>query len=252
MKVLSVQQPWASLICTGVKDVENRTWQPKEVPGRILIHASAKKIPRDYDMKYLLPEEISVISNMKLFGICPDYDELYYSSIIGYVDVVGFINDSDSFWASPGQIHWKLENAYLFDEPIQDVKGKLGLFDYPLDEKNLPPAHKVEHNYPVLEGEHLTVHLSDTAWVTFMEDDSVFTIDINDPYVIDTICKEDSFELKPVKEITFINGKERITRKVKNFGWDAYRDADGNDLKYTTKDGEEEMLWALAIYELEK
>lgn len=45
MKVLSVQQPWASLICTGVKDVENRTWQPKEVPGRILIHASAKKIP---------------------------------------------------------------------------------------------------------------------------------------------------------------------------------------------------------------
>ena len=252
MKVLSVQQPWSSLICTGVKDVENRTWQPKEVPGRILIHASAKKIPRDYDMKYLLPEEISVISNMKLFGICPDYDELYYSSIIGYVDVVGFTNDSDSFWASPGQTHWVLENAYLFDEPIQDVKGKLGLFDYPLDENNLPPAHKVEHNYPVLEGEHLTVHLGDTAWIIFMEDDSVFTIDINDPYVIDTICREDSFELKPVKEITFINGKNKITRKVKNFGWDAYKDADGNDLKYTTKDGGEEMLWALAVYELEK
>jgi hypothetical protein len=252
MKVLSVQQPWASLICTGVKDVENRTWQPKEVPGRILIHASAKKIPRDYDMKYLLPEEISVISNMKLFGICPDYNELYYSSIIGYVDVVGFTNDSDSFWAGPGQTHWKLENAFLFDEPIQDVKGKLGLFDYPLDENNLPPAHKVEHNYPVLEGEHLTVHLGDTAWIIFMENDSVFTIDINDPYVIDTICKEDSFELKPVKEITFINGKDKITRKVKNFGWDAYKDADGNDLKYTTKDGEEEMLWALAVYELEK
>lgn len=252
MKVLSVQQPWASLICTGVKDVENRTWQPKEVPGRILIHASAKKIPRDYDMKYLLPEEISVISNMKLFGICPDYDELYYSSIIGYVDVVGFSNDSDSFWAGPGQTHWKLENAHLFDEPIQDVKGKLGLFDYPLDENNLPPAHKVEHNYPVLEGEHLTVHLGDTAWIIFIEDDSVFTIDINDPYVIDTICKEDSFELKPVKEITFINGKNKITRKVKNFGWDAYKDADGNDLKYTTKDGKEEMLWALAVYELEK
>ena len=42
MKVLSVQQPWASLIVAGIKDVENRTWKPKEMPGRILIHASKK------------------------------------------------------------------------------------------------------------------------------------------------------------------------------------------------------------------
>ena len=174
MKVLSVQQPWASLICSGVKDIENRTWQPKEVPGRILIHASSKKIPRDYDMKYLLPEEMSVISNLKLFGICPDYDEMYYSSIIGYVDVVGFTTDSNSFWAGPDQIHWQLENAYLFDQPIQDVKGKLGLFDFDLDENSLPPAKKVEHNYPVLEGEHLSVHLGDKAWIILLEDDSVF------------------------------------------------------------------------------
>ena len=252
MKVLSVQQPWASLICSGVKDIENRTWQPKEVPGRILIHASSKKIPRDYDMKYLLPEEMSVISNLKLFGICPDYDEMYYSSIIGYVDVVGFTTDSNSFWAGPDQIHWQLENAYLFDQPIQDVKGKLGLFDFDLDENSLPPAKKVEHNYPVLEGEHLSVHLGDKAWIILLEDDSVFNMDINDPYVIDTICKEDSFELKPVKEITFINGKNKITRKVKNFGWDAYKDEKGNDLKYIPEGGTEETLWAYAIYELEK
>ena len=42
MKVLSVQQPWATMICSGIKDVENRTWKPKENPGRILIHASKK------------------------------------------------------------------------------------------------------------------------------------------------------------------------------------------------------------------
>ena len=35
MKTLSVQQPWASAICSGVKDVENRTWQPKETVCRI-------------------------------------------------------------------------------------------------------------------------------------------------------------------------------------------------------------------------
>ena len=42
MKVLSVQQPWASLIAAGIKDVENRTWKPQEIPERILIHASKK------------------------------------------------------------------------------------------------------------------------------------------------------------------------------------------------------------------
>ena len=49
MKVLSVQQPWASIICTGVKHVENRSWKPKDIPGRILIHAGAKRVPKDFD-----------------------------------------------------------------------------------------------------------------------------------------------------------------------------------------------------------
>ena len=48
MKVLSVQQPWASLICAGIKDVENRTWKAAKVPGRILIHASSKKVTKNF------------------------------------------------------------------------------------------------------------------------------------------------------------------------------------------------------------
>lgn len=27
MKLLTIKQPWASLICLGIKDVENRTWK---------------------------------------------------------------------------------------------------------------------------------------------------------------------------------------------------------------------------------
>ena len=84
MKTLSVQQPWASLICSGVKDIENRTWQPKTAPGRILIHASGKSIPKDYDLKYLMPEEISTISNLRKFGIVPEFEDMPLSAIIGY------------------------------------------------------------------------------------------------------------------------------------------------------------------------
>lgn len=46
MKTLSIQQPWASLVCAGIKDVENRTWKAAQVPGRILIHASSKKVTK--------------------------------------------------------------------------------------------------------------------------------------------------------------------------------------------------------------
>lgn len=38
-RVLSVQQPWAWLICYGPKPVENRTWRT-HYRGNLLIHAS--------------------------------------------------------------------------------------------------------------------------------------------------------------------------------------------------------------------
>ena len=39
MKTLSVKQPHATLICAGIKRVENRTWST-DYRGRLLIHAS--------------------------------------------------------------------------------------------------------------------------------------------------------------------------------------------------------------------
>ena len=38
IKVLSVRQPWAWLICAGFKDVENRSWKTS-YQGRLYIHA---------------------------------------------------------------------------------------------------------------------------------------------------------------------------------------------------------------------
>jgi hypothetical protein len=41
MKTLSIKQPHATLICAGVKRVENRTWTT-DYRGRLLIHASGE------------------------------------------------------------------------------------------------------------------------------------------------------------------------------------------------------------------
>ena len=42
MKCLSIQQPWATLIAYGIKDVENRPDRKLIPPQRILIHVGAK------------------------------------------------------------------------------------------------------------------------------------------------------------------------------------------------------------------
>lgn len=47
MKTLSVRQPWASLLVSGLKDIENRTWTPN-FKGRIMIHASLAKVPKRF------------------------------------------------------------------------------------------------------------------------------------------------------------------------------------------------------------
>ena len=39
MKTISVKQPYATLICAGVKKIENRSWKT-DYRGRLLIHAS--------------------------------------------------------------------------------------------------------------------------------------------------------------------------------------------------------------------
>ena len=70
MKTLSIQQPWASLVCAGIKDVENRTWKPAEVPGRILIHASSKKVTKNFFLLFYVAVGIILLTHhAKMFPI---------------------------------------------------------------------------------------------------------------------------------------------------------------------------------------
>ena len=127
MKCLSVQQPWASLICMGIKDVENRSWRAEEAPGRILIHTGAKVD------RYAQDEAEDIIGH--------ELPELPRGCIVGYVEVYGFTRESDSVWAGEGkgsEWKWLLRNAKMFKEPIP-YKGSLGLFNVPdIDPDNLP------------------------------------------------------------------------------------------------------------------
>ena len=53
-------------------------------------------------------------------------------AIIGKVNLVDIVDDSDSVWAEPHQYHWILSDAGPFDKPILGVKGKIRFWNYDL------------------------------------------------------------------------------------------------------------------------
>ena len=112
MKCLSVKQPWAALIVSGIKDVENRSW-PTSYRGRILIHAAKQ------------PDRLAVLPKFK--GTVLPRVEGVYGAIIGSVEVVDCVRDHASRWAQPDQWHWLLRDA----EPCIPVPytGSMKLFD---------------------------------------------------------------------------------------------------------------------------
>ncbi len=214
MKVLSVQQPWASLICSGIKDVENRSWKTAKAPGRILIHAGSKAVTKNF--KARIPEVlVSFIDNHISFGNIPEIESWPTSAIIGYVTVTGFDDGIvDSVWADgPGVYKWKLEDAWLFDEPILNVKGKLHLFDYDLDEDNLPPAHQVQLENVEVNDDESDVQIPCTKdkfekIKTGEFGGMVFNLT---PYLTDLLCVDDAYRMKPFKTVTVYSGNSYLS-----------------------------------------
>lgn len=142
-KAISIKQPWAYLICAGIKDVENRTWPlPKKYKGeRIFIHASGKTDKEPYML--FSDDQINCIGDHRIMDVIGSYGMT--SAIIGHVDIVDCVINYDSIWAeqsdmfrrthsagivsNPPIYNWVLANPVLFDKPILNVKGKLSFWD---------------------------------------------------------------------------------------------------------------------------
>lgn len=145
-KALCVKQPWASLICYGIKDIENRTWFT-HYRGRLLIVAS-KKIATQREIDEILSTECREEINKKQEeGIFPSFCELPRNAVIGYVDVVKCTDENvNSIWSLNarvvGNYNWVLENAHIFEEPqMKGIRGNAKLFNiFDLDPDNLPPS----------------------------------------------------------------------------------------------------------------
>ena len=211
MKALNIQQPWASLICLGIKDTENRTWKPRVNPGRILIVASSKKVTRNFINE--IPEDMYLeITLGQATGVLPeDLRELPTSVIVGYADIIAFNEEHDSCWGytGDGNVNWKLTNAHLFKEPIPFPKGKLNIYDIPeVDENNLPETVEVPKIH--LEGTALHIPLSQANMDMFRgQENPYITLFITD-FIEQLLLQSDSDGNMTPKEVTsvILEGKQ--------------------------------------------
>jgi hypothetical protein len=135
MKALSIRQPWAWLICTGRKDIENRNWHihMKPVlnydlePFRIYVHAGkTPDCPEGIAAAWEILNRLHGLSDSSI--AIKNYESLgrVFGAIIGEVTITGCVGKSDSLWFC-GPYGFTLANPVLYDRPIP-YKGQLGFF----------------------------------------------------------------------------------------------------------------------------
>ena len=113
LKALSIRQPWAWLIVSGLKDIENRSWDTAH-RGETLVHAGVRR-----------PSEDELLAIEEDYDVVIDRAALQFGGVIGAVNVTGMVEDHASKWFL-GPIGWTLSDARSL--PFQKCRGALGLF----------------------------------------------------------------------------------------------------------------------------
>ena len=124
MKVLSLTEPYATLIKNGIKTIETRSWKTN-YRGKLYIQASSTKIPKEYK------------NNEELMNLV-DINCLNYGNIICSCELVDCIEMTNEFIEkikknktgvyAVGRYAWILKNIKILDKPIK-AKGHLGIWN---------------------------------------------------------------------------------------------------------------------------
>lgn len=143
MKVLSLTQPWASLVASGAKRIETRSWRTN-YRGPLLIHAS-KAWPKEARQ---LCDEFPFFNALQTVGLStPTHHNLPLGAIVAICSLRGAWRVEEVFERFPlleteyemafgdystGRYAWLLENVRPLPEPIP-CRGVQGLWTVPPD-----------------------------------------------------------------------------------------------------------------------
>lgn len=126
MKVLSIKEPWASLIMNNIKKIETRSWKTN-YRGELFIHASLST-------KNDLNSEVQdLIKNMKLNNgyiicKCKLVDCVYMTE--EFIDNIKNNNHTEYICGDYqiGRYAWILDDIEVIE--LIEAKGKLGIWNY--------------------------------------------------------------------------------------------------------------------------
>ncbi|MBV6487620.1 MAG: hypothetical protein GHHEDOFH_01567 [Pseudorhodoplanes sp.] len=130
---LSVRQPWAWAIIHAGKDIENRSWQAVNhglrVRGRIAIHAAKGLARCEYEDASEFMASIGVT--------CPPAADLLRGGIVGSVEVIDVVKDSESQWFfGPRGLVLRNPESCAFIP----ASGALGYFEWRPADHSIVPA----------------------------------------------------------------------------------------------------------------
>ena len=241
MKALLVPQPWAGLICMGIKDVDNHSWKI-DYRGKILIVAGPDKVPANFTEN--IPYEFAnEIHNNTMFGNIPfKLQEFPVGAAIGYADLVDIVGESDSGWDEGEGWVFVFKNARMFEEPLA-VKFDSGVkyFDVPeLDPDHLPASIEFPVNKVETEDDTVKIPLPDdiiTKMVEEVEDAEVSYLDFFSTPSVDGAVprKRGHIQTDVFKKLLAIGYASNVTFEIKRF--ETYKVKDwntGKTFKYTS------------------
>ena len=128
MKVISIKEPFATLIANGMKNIETRSWKTN-YRGELFIHASGKNLAKEF------------LTNDYVVDLIKDMD-MNYGNIICRCNLVDCVYMDESFLEyikqnpteynlgeyKQGRYAWVMEDI----EPIYPIsaKGKLNIWNF--------------------------------------------------------------------------------------------------------------------------
>lgn len=138
MKVISIWQPFASLVVKGYKVFETRGWAPpKSIIGERIGIASTKNITREQRLYHDDDDFQRFYSNLNM----PKLIDLPHGYLLGTVIVDSFELMSPEFmddvsneeqaygWWEVDRYAWRLRSPIEFIRPIA-IRGQQGLYDW--------------------------------------------------------------------------------------------------------------------------
>ncbi|WP_333861860.1 ASCH domain-containing protein [Clostridium sp.] len=139
MKVLTINQPWASLIVLGEKKIETRSWSTK-YRGALLIHSGSTingSVCLIHPFKKVLDKYFQRLIDMPtgmIIAKCNLVDCIRILSEDGLTAKLenNFIVEKNEYNLgnyTPGRYAWILKDIEVLSKP-KFVKGKLGVWNY--------------------------------------------------------------------------------------------------------------------------